>query len=54
MSGGAQGAVMTKALTPDDVEALLREIQRYLACVEAFRRKERPQPSGEVEGEKQR
>ena len=44
MSGRAQGAVMTKALSPHDVEALLREIQRYLAYVEAFRRKERRQP----------
>ena len=50
MSAGAQGAAMTKPPGANDVEALLREIQRYLACVEAFRRKEGRQPPEEQGG----
>jgi hypothetical protein len=38
---------MKKALRAADVEALIREIQRYLVCVEAFRAAERRQPPTE-------
>jgi len=53
VSAGAQGAAMTKPPGANDVEALLREIQRYLAYVEAFRRDERREPPAEQQGGKE-
>lgn len=52
MSGGLQGERMKKVLRTADVEALIREIQRYLAYVEAFRSSDRRQPPAEREGGK--
>ena len=43
---------MKKALRASEVEALLREIQRYLACVDAFRSAGQPKGSNkQQEGE---
>lgn len=50
MSSGAEDTSMKKALRSGDVEALLREIQRYLAYVDAFRRDQRRLPPAEREG----
>jgi hypothetical protein len=43
---------MKKALRAADVEALIREIQRYLAYVEAFRSSESRQGPADSGGDK--
>jgi hypothetical protein len=50
VSGVAQAGRMKKALRAADVEGLLREIQRYLAYVDAFRAKP-PQTTKQREDE---
>jgi hypothetical protein len=45
---------MKKALRAAEVEALLREIQRYLAYVDAFRTAEPRRPPADREGGKER
>ena len=45
---------MEKALRAAEVEALLREIQRYLAYVEAFRTESQRRPSADDEDGKER
>lgn len=47
MSGAAKAAAMKKALRADDVEALLREIKRYLVYVDAFRTTDHRLPPGD-------
>jgi hypothetical protein len=44
---------MKKALRAAEVEALLREIQRYLAYVDAFRTAESRRPPADREGGKE-
>ena len=49
MSADPQARPMKKALRATEVEALLREIQRYLAYVDAFRSsgsRQKPADSG--------
>ena len=50
MSGAAQARAMKKALRAAEVEALIREIQRYLAYVEAFRSSDSRQRPADDEG----
>ena len=52
MSAAAQGERMKKAVHAPEVEALLRELRRYLARVQATRPDERPSPRDEREGGK--
>ncbi len=52
MSGVPQARSMKKSLRASEVEALLREIHRYLAYVDAFRSASQPKGDGEQrEGE---
>ena len=51
MSGVIDPLAMKKGLRATDVEALIREIQRYLTFVDAFRARP-PAPPEKPEGEK--
>ncbi len=51
MSGVLEAPLMKQALRAADVEALIREIRRYLLYVEAFRNRPPEAPAEEKEGE---
>ncbi len=52
MSGVLEASAMKQALRAADVEALIREIRRYLSYVDAFRNRPPEPPAGNEGGKR--